>query len=137
MGRKGERVLGCAYLDLGDDKTHYSMADGNYPQTELTFIGLFSLMDPPKKGVAEAITIARNAGIKVFMVTGDHPLTAEAIARKVGIIQYGLTREDVAKKRHCDVEVVDPRDATAAIVYVPDMDKYTKEDWDDLLLGKQ
>ena len=94
-------------------------------------------MDPPKKGVAEAITMARNAGVKVFMVTGDHPLTAEAIARKVGIIQYGITVEDIARKRHCDVEVVDPRDATAAIVYGPKMEKYTKEDWDDLLLGKQ
>lgn len=113
------------------------MADGNYPQSNLTFIGLYSLMDPPKKGVAEAITIARNAGIKVFMVTGDHPLTAEAIARKVGIIQYGLTVEDLAKKHHCEIKDVDPADATAAIVYGPNMDKFTKEDWDDLLLGKQ
>jgi len=94
-------------------------------------------MDPPKKGVAEAITIARNAGIKVFMVTGDHPLTAEAIARKVGIIQYGITVEDIARKRKCDVELVDPSDATAAIVYGPNMEKFTREDWDDLLLGKQ
>ena len=94
-------------------------------------------MDPPKKGVSEAITIARNAGIRVFMVTGDHPLTAEAIARKVGIIQYGVTAEELAKKRKCDLEMIDPRDATAAIVYGPNLDKYTREDWDDLLIGKQ
>ena len=94
-------------------------------------------MDPPKKGVSEAITIARNAGIRVFMVTGDHPLTAEAIARKVGIIQYGVTEEELAKKRKCDLEMIDPRDATAAIVYGPNLDKYTREDWDDLLIGKQ
>ena len=94
-------------------------------------------MDPPKKGVSEAITIARNAGIRVFMVTGDHPLTAEAIARKVGIIQYGVTAEELAKKRKWDLEMVDPRDATAAIVYGPNLEKYTREDWDDLLIGKQ
>lgn len=75
--------MGCAYLDLKDDKTNYSLVDGNYPQSGLVFIGLYSLLDPPKKGVTEAITLARNAGVKVFMVTGDHPLTAEAIARKV------------------------------------------------------
>ena len=84
LGRRGERVLGCAYFDMGEDKTTYSIKENNFPQCDLLFVGLFSLMDPPKEGVSQAITAARNAGIKVFMVTGDHPLTAEAIARKVG-----------------------------------------------------
>ena len=84
LGKRGERVLGCAYFDMKEDKTVYSISENNFPQNNLLFIGLFSLMDPPKEGVSQAITAARNAGIKVFMVTGDHPLTAEAIARKVG-----------------------------------------------------
>lgn len=48
-------------------------------------------MDPPKEGVKEAVSSCRTAGIKVFMLTGDHPLTAESIARQVGIIKEGKT----------------------------------------------
>jgi len=44
------------------------------------------MMDPPKNGVAEAVKECKEAGIRVMMITGDHPDTAEAIARKVGII---------------------------------------------------
>lgn len=53
---------------------------------DFIFCGLTSLIDPPKVGVDESIRKCKIAGIKVFMVTGDHPLTAEAIARKIGII---------------------------------------------------
>lgn len=51
------------------------------------------MMDPPKVGVKEAIIKCKEAGVKVFMVTGDHPFTAEAIARKVGILEKEFTRE--------------------------------------------
>ena len=44
------------------------------------------MMDPPKKGVKEAVAQCRSAGVKVYMITGDHPITAESIARQVGII---------------------------------------------------
>ena len=46
-------------------------------------MGLISLIDPPKNGVPEAVLRCKNAGIRVMMITGDHPLTAEAIAKKV------------------------------------------------------
>jgi hypothetical protein len=59
-------------------------ADGAVlPTTNLDFIGMTGLTDPPKDGVPEAIVKCREAGIRVFMVTGDHPFTAEAIARQV------------------------------------------------------
>lgn len=48
-----------------------------------TFIGLVGLRDPPKPGVREAVEQCNTAGVQVVMVTGDHPLTAEAIARQV------------------------------------------------------
>ena len=51
---------------------------------DLTFIGLLALVDPPKHGVAEAVLTMKGAGIKVFMVTGDHPLTAR-VRGKVNI----------------------------------------------------
>lgn len=52
----------------------------------LVFIGLFAMIDPPRPGVPEAVKTCQEAGIKVIMVTGDHPVTAKAIAEKVGII---------------------------------------------------
>ena len=57
--------------------------------TDLCFIGLMSMIDPPRAAVPDAVNKCRSAGIKVVMVTGDHPITAKAIARGVGIISEG------------------------------------------------
>ncbi len=62
-------------------------------------MGLISLQDPPRLGVKEAIDTCHSAGVHVVMVTGDHPYTAEAIAKQVGIIKHQKTRADVAKER--------------------------------------
>lgn len=54
-------------------------------ENNLTFLGLVAMMDPPHREVPEAIATCRNAGVRVVMITGDHPLTALAIARKIGL----------------------------------------------------
>ena len=64
---------------------------GNIPTSGLVFCGLISLVDPPKPDVDEAIAICKGAYVRVTMVTGDHPLTAEAIARKVRVTPDGHT----------------------------------------------
>lgn len=54
-------------------------------EEDLTFLGLIAMMDPPHREVPEAILKCRKAGVRVVMITGDHPLTALAIARKIGL----------------------------------------------------
>ncbi len=58
----------------------------NFPTTDLCFLGLISLIDPPRTEVKDTIQVCNAAGIKVMMVTGDHPITAVAIGRAVGIV---------------------------------------------------
>ena len=98
MASRGHRVIACAqYLLPGHvypENYAFSRSEANYPGSEYTFIGLVSLEDPPKHGVREAIGTLRLAGIKVMMVTGDHPKTAEAIARKINLILGALNSAD-------------------------------------------
>jgi len=82
----------------------------NFPLTGLRFVGLMSMIDPPRAAVPDAVAKCRSAGIKVIMVTGDHPITAKAIAKGVGIISEGNeTVEDIAARLGVPVEEVNPR----------------------------
>lgn len=78
MASRGHRVLGFAEMLLPGDKYPedfvFDKKEKNYPLGDFIFVGLASLQDPPKHGVREAIGKCRAAGIKVIMVTGDHPL---------------------------------------------------------------
>lgn len=58
----------------------------NVPLNGMTFIGMLAIMDPPRADVPDAIVKCRKAGIKVFMVTGDHQITAAAIAVQVCLL---------------------------------------------------
>lgn len=92
IASKGHRVIAFAGLHL-DSKSYpedyvFSRYPRNFPDADLDFYGLVSLEDPPKKGVREAIGLCRRGGLKVIMITGDHPATAEAIARRVNISTY-------------------------------------------------
>ncbi len=58
-------------------------------ERELTFLGLVALSDPPHREVPEAVMRCREAGVRILMITGDHPLTAVALARKIGLVAEG------------------------------------------------
>ena len=83
MAEQALRVLGAAYRDLADA----SPADLTVDTVEhdLVFVGLSGMCDPPRQEAKEAVTTCRAAGIRVVMITGDHPHTATAIAREIGI----------------------------------------------------
>ena len=74
----------------------------------LIFLGLMALVDPPREAVPGAVAKCKTAGIKVIMVTGDHPGTAEAIAYKVGILWSPTARKieemNAAEGRRLGVE---------------------------------
>jgi magnesium-transporting ATPase (P-type) len=81
VGELGREGVSCI-VDLLYS-CRYTAEDAVLPIANLDFIAMTGLTDPPKDGVPEAIVKCREAGIRVFMVTGDHPFTAEAIARQV------------------------------------------------------
>lgn len=86
---------------------------------KLTFVGLISLIDPPRPQVPGAVASCQSASIKVIMVTGDHPITAAAIARQVGIIQ-DETVDDIAKRMDIPVsEMTDDAKAQAKAIVIP------------------
>ena len=83
MARSALRVLGMAYREL---KPSESCEDEQSAETDLVFVGLTGMIDPPRREVKEAIMKCRIAGIKTVMITGDHQTTAEAIARELGLL---------------------------------------------------
>lgn len=85
MAQSALRVLGFAYRDCPDamECTEEHLED------ELVFLGLVGMMDPPREEAIEAIKICQEIGIKPIMITGDHSVTAVAIAKEMGIFKEG------------------------------------------------
>ncbi|NXJ86961.1 AT1A2 ATPase, partial [Trogon melanurus] len=138
LGGLGERVLGFCHLYLPPDKFprgfRFDADEVNFPTTNLCFVGLMSMIDPPRAAVPDAVGKCRSAGIKVIMVTGDHPITAKAIAKGVGIISEGNeTVEDIAARLNIPVSQVNPREAKACVVHGSDLKDMTSEQLDEIL----
>merc|ERR1712212_194972 len=139
LGGLGERVLGFCDFILPEDKYPagypYDADDVNFPVDGLRFVGLMSMIDPPRAAVPDAVLKCRSAGIKVIMVTGDHPITAKAIARSVGIISEGTeTVEDIATRKGIPVQEVNPREAMAAVVHGGEIKDLSEKALDEILM---
>lgn len=80
LAASGHKVIGCAARELVE-----SGWAGGEPDRELEFAGLLAFEDPVRASVAEAVAACREAGIHVIMITGDHPATAAAVAREIGL----------------------------------------------------
>ncbi|XP_045486087.1 sodium/potassium-transporting ATPase subunit alpha isoform X6 [Pieris rapae] len=138
LGGLGERVLGFCDLQLPSDKYpigfKFNTDDVNFPIDNLRFVGLMSMIDPPRAAVPDAVAKCRSAGIKVIMVTGDHPITAKAIAKSVGIISEGNeTVEDIAARLNIPVSEVNPREAKAAVVHGTELRELNSDQLDEIL----
>merc|ERR1712179_805145 len=139
LGGLGERVLGFCDFMLPADKYPvgypFDADDVNFPVDGLRFVGLMSMIDPPRAAVPDAVSKCRSAGIKVIMVTGDHPITAKAIARSVGIISEGTeTVEDIATRKGIPVQEVNPREAMAAVVHGGEIKDLSEKALDEILM---
>ncbi|KAM5131993.1 potassium-transporting ATPase alpha chain 2-like [Mantella aurantiaca] len=142
LGSLGERVLGFCQLLLPSSSYEpgypFDAENGNFPLNGLCFVGLISMIDPPRSSVPDAVMKCRSSGIKVIMVTGDHPITAKAIAKSVGIISSNSeTVEDIAERLKVPVESVNPRDACAAVVNGGEIIDMTSDELDNILKHHQ
>merc|ERR1711970_189649 len=139
LGGLGERVLGFCDFLLPEDKYPrgypFDPDEENFPLEGLRFVGLMSMIDPPRAAVPDAVVKCRSAGIKVIMVTGDHPITAKAIAKSVGIISEGMeTVEDIAARKNVDVSEVNPREARAAVIHGGEIKDLSEKQLDEVLM---
>ena len=101
------RVLALARRDLPLHSTPYTVEN---VENNLTFLGLMAMMDPPRPEVERAIRVCRQAGIRIAMITGDYGLTAESIARRVGLISTSnpviLTGAELDKMNDMELQVL-------------------------------
>lgn len=98
MATQALRVLGAAYRDIEDDRNIEDEQDAL--ESNLIFAGLVGMIDPPRPEVPGAIAKCHKAGVKVVMITGDHPNTAKAISRELGLLSDDgkvLTGPDIEK----------------------------------------
>ena len=84
FSQEGLRVLAFGYKEVPED---YTLSLDN--ENGFTFLGLISMMDPPREESKAAVADAKRAGIKPVMITGDHKITATAIAKQIGIFEEG------------------------------------------------
>ena len=87
--RSGLRVLAVAWRPIPPGPGEFTAES---VEKDLVFLGLMAMMDPPRQEVAEAVEKCRCAGIRIVMITGDYGLTAESIARRIGIVRGGRPR---------------------------------------------
>ncbi len=110
FAENGLRVLGYAFKNVEHDVLSFE------DETNLTFVGLTSLIDPPREESREAVLKCIQAGIKPIMITGDHVVTARSIARKIGIFSEGdIVIDGLTLEKMSDEELM--RDLEKISVY--------------------
>ena len=99
MALRALRVLGMAYKEIHFERDEYLPAEMEH---DLIFVGMQGMIDPPRPEIKAAIERAKNAGINVSMVTGDHELTAVAVAKDVGLLSSDAREIEVINGHELD-----------------------------------
>ncbi|HNW59128.1 MAG TPA: cation-translocating P-type ATPase [bacterium] len=102
------RTLGVAFRTVRLDEVTGEMSDDEV-ESQFVFLGVIGMIDPPRAEAAEAVQVARAAGVRSVMITGDHPATAAAIARELGISSEGsrvVTGAELQKMNDAELEEV-------------------------------
>ncbi|KAF7632326.1 Cation_ATPase_N domain-containing protein [Meloidogyne graminicola] len=138
----GHRVIGFAQTNFrAPIDIEFNLEIGNVPLNNLIFLGVCAIMDPPREQTKEAINSCKTAGIKVFMVTGDHQLTACAIAKQIGLINENKenisninnnNNEDNLLKSSLEFNLK----TDWAVVQGQQISRLTAQQWDQLILKK-
>jgi len=122
LAQAGMRVLGVAFRPLDALPTQ---AEPGQLERDLIFVGMLGLIDPARPEVKDAVQTCQSAGIRPVMITGDHPLTAQAIARELGIADGGRVLTGPELDRLCVTELKDMVDETPVYARVSPEHKLT------------
>ena len=104
MAKEALRVLACAYKEIDHKPTKEDIKN---IENDLIFVGMVGMIDPPREEAKKAVEKCKTAGIKTVMITGDHKITATAIAKKLGILENedeAITGTDLEKMSDEDLE---------------------------------
>jgi sodium/potassium-transporting ATPase subunit alpha len=149
VAKLGERGLGFGYKDLGPrpagnweggnpEQANFDLGNkcketkGADTSDALVYIGLMALIDPPRTAVPSSVLLAQRAGVKVVMVTGDHPITAAAIAKTVNIMPHRPVSE-IAEDEGISMEEASAK-AQAVVCAGVDLDNMSQEEIQQVLL---
>lgn len=152
VAKLGERGLGFAYKELGarpegnweggnPDQANFDLGnkcrETNRADTSdaLVYIGLMALIDPPREAVPSSVLAAQQAGVKVVMVTGDHPITAAAIAKTVNIMPDNPVSE-IAEDEGISIEEASAK-GKAIVCPGSDLDNMSEQEIQQVLLYDQ
>ncbi len=134
FARDGQRLIGFAEKRLRKE-SELTQFKGDPSQITLSgfeFLGMLSIYDPPKEGVKEAVEQLEESGIKVIMVTGDHPVTAKSIARLVSI----LTTDQVIIIENTD-QLSDDLNSSSIVIHGDLVDVMSESQWKQVLTAKE
>lgn len=104
MAKEALRVLACGYKEIDHEPTKEEI---EAIESDLIFIGMVGMIDPPREEAKKAVEKCKTAGIKTVMITGDHKITATAIAKKLGILETeeeAITGQELEKMTDEELE---------------------------------